>query len=64
MKIELDLASVIIGFLIGTAPFWLMATDLADNSELKSSGVGIIAIVAVKFIEMILQKKKKDKPQE
>ena len=58
MKIEIDLASVILGFLVGTAPFWLMASDLADNSELKSSGIGIIAIVVVKLIETLFQKKK------
>ena len=58
MKIEVDLTSVIIGFIIGTAPFWLMASDLADNSELKSSGIGITALVVVKLLEFLTKREK------
>ena len=57
MKIEVDLLSVIIGFVVGTAPFWLMASDLTDQSELKSSGIGIMALVVVKLLEFLTSKK-------
>ena len=60
MKIEIDLSSVIIGFIIGTAPFWMMASDLSDNSELKSSGIGILALIAVKLLEFLNKKKESE----
>jgi len=57
VKIEIDLTSLIAGFVIGTLPFWGMASTWADYDEVQKSGAGIGGLVALKIVERCINRK-------
>lgn len=61
MKITIDIISLFTGDVIGTLPFWLLASDLTDLSEAKSSGVGVLIVGLVAGLVETLRKRKNGK---
>ena len=53
---KIDLISLLIGFILGTVPFWLMASDISDGSELKSTATGAAIIAVIELIHKLAGK--------